>query len=50
MQTARIEDLCRLDDAIAHLERAIERYAKNAEYARADPDFDAIRNDPRFPA
>jgi hypothetical protein len=40
----------RRDEAIAHLERAIARYPRNAEYARTDPDFDPIRADPRFPA
>jgi tetratricopeptide repeat protein/AraC-like protein len=40
----------RRDEAIAHLERAIERYPRNAEYARTDPDFDPIRDEPRFPA
>ena len=40
----------RRDEAIAHLERAIVRYPRNAEYARTDPDFDPIRDDPRFPA
>jgi hypothetical protein len=40
----------RRDEAIAHLERAIERYPRNAEYARTDPDFDPIRDDARFPA
>ena len=38
------------DDAFGHLERAIELYPKNAEYAREDADFDPIRDDPRFPA
>jgi hypothetical protein len=36
-------------DALEHLHRSIEGYPPNAEYARADPDFDAIRDDPRFP-
>lgn len=40
----------RRDEAIEHLRRAIELFPKNAEYARADPDFDPIRDDARFPA
>ncbi len=37
------------DDALRHLERAIALQASFAENATTDPDFDAIRNDPRFP-
>ena len=37
------------DAAIEHLTRAIELYEPNAEYARTDPDFDPIRDDPRVP-
>ncbi len=40
----------RRDDALDHLSRAIEVFPRNAEYARADSDFDSIRDDPRFPA
>jgi tetratricopeptide (TPR) repeat protein len=40
----------RRDDALAHLQRSIELYPKNLEYASTDPDFDPIRDDPRFPA
>jgi tetratricopeptide (TPR) repeat protein len=40
----------RTADAIAHLEQAIEGNGKYAEAARTDPDFDAIRNEPGFPA
>jgi tetratricopeptide (TPR) repeat protein len=36
--------------AIEHLRRAVELEAQAAEWARGDSDFDAIRDDPRFPA
>lgn len=36
--------------AIEYLRRAIELDEKALEYAREDPDFDAIRDDPEFPA
>jgi hypothetical protein len=36
--------------AIAHLKRAIELDPQAREAARKDSDFDAIRDDPRFPA
>lgn len=37
-------------DALLHLERATELDPKWAVRARTDPDFDAIRNEPAFPA
>lgn len=37
-------------DSLLHLERAIELDPKWAEHARTDPDFDAIRTEPAFPA
>jgi tetratricopeptide (TPR) repeat protein len=37
------------DDALAHLERAIELKPSFREAARTDPDFEPIRADPRFP-
>lgn len=39
----------RTDDALAHLERAIELNPPFREAAQADADFDPIRADPRFP-
>jgi tetratricopeptide (TPR) repeat protein len=39
----------RKDDAITHLREAIAGGKRFAERARSDPDFDAIRDDPRFP-
>ena len=38
------------DDALAHLARAVELNPKAARWAQDDPDFDAVRDDPRFPA
>jgi tetratricopeptide (TPR) repeat protein len=40
----------RPDDALAHLAEAIELDSRMREWARADEDFAAIRDDPRFPA
>jgi tetratricopeptide (TPR) repeat protein len=40
----------RADDAIAHLREAIAAEDRFAERARTDPDFDAIRGQPGFPA
>jgi len=40
----------RTDDAIAHLREAIAAEDRFAERAREDPDFDAIRRKPGFPA
>lgn len=37
------------DAALAHLERAIELWPGFREAAAGDPDFEAIRDDPRFP-
>jgi hypothetical protein len=49
--TACFEALAgRRDDAIAHLVAAVERDPKTREWAAADSDFDAIRDDPEFPA
>ena len=39
----------RRDDALAHLTEAIELDPRMREWARADEDFAAIREDPRFP-
>ena len=39
----------RSDDALGHLERAIELSPSFHEAAQSDTDFDAIRADPRFP-
>jgi tetratricopeptide (TPR) repeat protein len=36
------------DTALEHLRRAVELDPAAAERAREDPDFDSIRNDPRF--
>ena len=38
----------RTDDALAHLRKAVEMDAEAARFAQRDPDFDAIRDDPRF--
>ncbi len=40
----------RTADAIAHLEEAIGANPKYVEIARRDPDFEAIRTEPGFPA
>ncbi len=40
----------RPDDALGHLEQAIELSSDFREAAQTDTDFDAIRADPRFPA
>jgi quercetin dioxygenase-like cupin family protein len=40
--------LGRTDDAVAHLEQALEAAPSLAENARKDEDFDPIRDDPRF--
>jgi tetratricopeptide (TPR) repeat protein len=37
------------DAALAHLERAIELWPGFREAAVGDPDFEAVRDDPRFP-
>jgi tetratricopeptide (TPR) repeat protein len=39
----------RRDEALAHLEAAVAGNPKSLEYADDDPDFDSIRDDPRFP-
>ena len=36
------------DEALEHLKAALEGHADYAEAARDDPDFESIRNDPRF--
>jgi tetratricopeptide (TPR) repeat protein len=38
------------DAALAHLERAIQSWPGFREAAAGDPDFEAIRDDPRFPS
>jgi tetratricopeptide (TPR) repeat protein len=40
----------RTDDALAHLQRAVELQERLREAAQDDPDLEAIRSDPRFPA
>jgi tetratricopeptide (TPR) repeat protein len=40
----------RAEDALFHLRRALELDERFRETAARDPDFDAIRADPRFPA
>ena len=40
----------RKDDALADLRAAIAADPRTREWAQRDADFDAIRNDPRFPA
>jgi tetratricopeptide (TPR) repeat protein len=40
----------RREEALTHLAEAVERDPRTREWAQADADFDAIRNDPRFPA
>lgn len=42
--------LGRTDDAITHLEQAIEDDHRIKEHIRTDGDLDSIRNDPRFEA
>ena len=39
----------RRDDALAHLGRAIELDRRAREWAKADSDFDSLRDDPDFP-
>jgi hypothetical protein len=39
----------RTDEAIDHLRTAVEKHPAALEYSRDDPDFDSIRDDPRFP-
>jgi tetratricopeptide (TPR) repeat protein len=39
----------RREDALEHLRRALELDPSALELARADPDFDPIRDDPAFP-
>ena len=46
---ACVESLAgRHDEALEHLRRAVELRRELAEHARADTDFDPIRDDPRF--
>lgn len=40
----------RTDDALAHLQRAIELRPEFLETAAKDEDFDSVRDDPRFPS
>jgi quercetin dioxygenase-like cupin family protein len=40
----------RPEDALAHLQRAVELEPKWADHAAKDPDFDAVRDAPGFPA
>ena len=40
----------RLDEALSHLEKALELDPSIAPHARDDADLDRIRDDPRFPA
>ena len=42
--------LGRTDDAIAHLERAIEDDDRIKEHIRTDGDLDSLRDDPRLTA
>ena len=37
------------DSALEHLRRGVELEPEIAEWAAKDPDFDSIRDDPRFP-
>ena len=37
------------DEALAHLAEAVEADPRTREWAQTDSDFDAIRDDPRFP-
>jgi tetratricopeptide (TPR) repeat protein len=39
----------RREDALKHLTEAIDRDPRSKEWAQSDSDFDAIRDDPRFP-
>ena len=38
------------DASLGHLERAIELWPKFRELAADDPDFESVRDDPRFPS
>jgi hypothetical protein len=40
----------RPDEALTHLAEAIEADPGTKEWAQVDSDFDAVRDDPRFPA
>jgi hypothetical protein len=37
-------------DALTHLRRAVELVPTTRDYARQDPDFDALKDDPDFQA
>jgi tetratricopeptide (TPR) repeat protein len=39
-----------MDAALEHLQAAVEREDRFAEYAQTDEDLEAIRSDPRFPS
>jgi tetratricopeptide (TPR) repeat protein len=40
----------RADEALAHLQEAVEKDPRTLEWAQGDEDFASIRNDPRFPS
>jgi len=40
----------RTEDALSHLQRAVELESRFEGQAAEDPDFEAIRDDPRFPS
>jgi tetratricopeptide (TPR) repeat protein len=42
--------LGRTDDAIGHLQQAVEADNRIKEYVRTDEDLDSVREDPRFAA
>lgn len=39
----------RADDALAHLQEAVEKDPRTREWAQTDEDFASVRDDPRFP-
>jgi tetratricopeptide (TPR) repeat protein len=39
----------RADDALGHLQEAVERDPRTREWAQTDEDFASVRDDPRFP-
>ena len=40
----------RADEALAHLQEAVEKDPRTREWAQGDEDFASIRSDPRFPS